>query len=138
VARREIDITRVYAATPQQLWDAWTQPQQLARWWGKRGWTARRDSIVLDVRPGGTFRVTTVHDHTGDEMTNEGVYTHVDEPRRLEFTETVVTFTDLGDGRTQMRFTTTMEASEALRDRAAGGLDSAFDRLAEHLEEGPR
>ena len=29
------------------------------RWWGKRGWNADLDSIVLDVRPGGAFRVTT-------------------------------------------------------------------------------
>ena len=51
------------------------------------------------------------------------------------FGETVVTFTDLGDGRTEMTFQTTMEASAALRDRAAGGVASAFERLAEHLKE---
>ncbi len=34
----EIDIRRVYNASPQRLWDAWTQPDQLASWWGKRGW----------------------------------------------------------------------------------------------------
>src|ERR671917_540283 len=45
---------------------------QLAAWWGKRGWTARLDSVELDVRPGGNFRVTTVNDADGSEMTNEG------------------------------------------------------------------
>ena len=48
----EISIKRVYTATPQQVWAAWTEPDQLARWWGKRGWNARPDSIVLDVRVG--------------------------------------------------------------------------------------
>jgi uncharacterized protein YndB with AHSA1/START domain len=128
----EIDITRVYRATPQQVWDAWTQPDQLARWWGKRGWNAVRDSIVLDVRPGGTFRVTTV-DGTGDEMTNEGTYTEVDEPRRIRFGETVVTFTDLGDGRTEMHFYTTTEATGELFQRMQGGVESAFGRLEEVL-----
>ena len=133
--KREIAITRVYDAPRQLVWEAWTQPAQLAAWWGKRGWTARPDSIVLDVRPGGTFRVTTVNDEDGSEMTNEGTYDEVDEPERLVFGETVVTFTDLGDGRTEMTFQTTMEASAALRDRAAGGVASAFERLAEHLKE---
>lgn len=135
MSRREISITRVYDAAPQQVWAAWTEPAQLARWWGKRGWTARLDSIELDVRPGGVFRVTTVNDEDGSEMTSEGVYTEVSEPERLVFGETVVTFKDLGDGRTEMTFNTTMEASAALRDRAAGGVASAFERLAEHLKE---
>jgi uncharacterized protein YndB with AHSA1/START domain len=135
VKRRDIAITRVYDATPQQVWDAWTEPAQLARWWGKRGWTARLDSIEMDVRPGGAFRVTTVNDEDGSEMTNEGFYTEVSEPERLVFGETVVTFRDLGNARTEMTFHTTMEASEALRDRAAGGVASAFERLAEHLKE---
>jgi uncharacterized protein YndB with AHSA1/START domain len=129
----EIDIRRVYAASPQRVWDAWTQPDQLAKWWGKRGWTAIPESIVLDVRPGGSFRVTTVHE-SGEEMTNEGTYTEVDEPRRLTFGETVVTFTDLGDGRTEMHFHTTTEATGELLKRMQGGVESAFERLEEALK----
>ena len=131
---REITITRVYAAPREAVWRAWTEPHQLAAWWGKRGWTARLESIELDVRPGGTFRVTTVNDEDGSEMTNEGTYTEVREPERLVFGETVVTFTDLGDGRTEMTFHTTMRTSAAIRDAARGGLQSAFDRLGELLD----
>jgi uncharacterized protein YndB with AHSA1/START domain len=130
---RELHITRVYDATPQQLWDAWTQPQQLARWWGKRGWTAQPGSIVLDVRPGGTFKVTTVNDTTGDEMTNDGTYTRVQEPHELAFGETVVTFEALPNGRTRMTFRTTTDAQQALFDRMQTGVNSAFDRLEETL-----
>jgi len=132
---REISITRVYEAPRRLVWAAWTEPAQLAAWWGKRGWTARLDSIELDVRPGGTFRVTTVNDEDGSEMTNEGTYTEVEEPRRLAFGETVVTFTDLGDGRTEMTFRTTTEASGELLSRMKGGVESAFGRLEEHLKE---
>ena len=131
----EITITRVYDASPQLVWDAWTEPRQLAAWWGKRGWAARPESVVLDVRPGGTFRVTTVNDEDGREMTSEGTYTEVEEPRRLAFGETVVTFTDLGDGRTEMHFRTTSEATGALLGRMKGGLESAFGRLHDHLKE---
>lgn len=131
----EIEITRVYDAPRELVWNAWTEPEQLAAWWGKRGWTARLDSIELDLRPGGTFRVTTVNDEDGSEMTNEGTYTDVDEPRRLAFGATVVTFTDLGDGRTEMTFRTTTEASGELLGRMKGGVESAFGRLEDHLKE---
>jgi uncharacterized protein YndB with AHSA1/START domain len=133
--KREISITRVYDAPRPLVWAAWTQPEQLAAWWGKRGWTARPESVELDVRPGGTFRVTTVNVEDGSEMTNEGSYTEVEEPRRLAFGDTVVTFTDLGEGRTEMTFHTTVEASAELLGRMQGGLESAFGRLDDHLKE---
>ena len=111
------------------MWRAWTRPAELAQWWGKRGWNAKLDSIVLDVRPGGTFRITTVNAE-GDEMTNEATFHEVVEPERLSFGDAVVTFTDLGDGRTEMTFQTTVPS-----ERAAGGIRSAFERLEEHLKE---
>jgi uncharacterized protein YndB with AHSA1/START domain len=119
----------VYDAPPQAVWRAWTRPVELARWWGKRGWQAQLDTIVLDVRPGGTFRVTTVN-ADGEEMTNEAMFTEVVEPERLAFGDAVVTFTDLGDGRTEMTFHTTVRS-----ERAAGGVRSAFERLEEHPKE---
>jgi uncharacterized protein YndB with AHSA1/START domain len=111
------------------VWRAWTRPAELAQWWGKRGWNARLESIVLDVRPGGTFRVTTVN-QDGDEMTSEGTFHEVVEPERLSFGDAAVTFTDLGDGRTEMTFTSTFPS-----ERAVGGVQSAFARLEEHLKE---
>jgi uncharacterized protein YndB with AHSA1/START domain len=130
---REIVITRVYDAPREQVWKAWTEPRRLAEWWGKRGWNAVPSSIAMDVRPGGTFRVTTVSED-GAEMTNDGVYREVVEPERLVLEEpsgglSTVVFTDLGDGRTEMRFSTTVRVTETAR----AGMDSAFDRLAEHL-----
>ena len=126
-----IEITRVLDAPRERVWRAWTRPEELACWWGKRGWTAQLETIVMDVRPGGAFRVVSVSDADGREMVNEGVYREVVEPERLSFGETTVTFTDLGDGRTRMDFRTTV--AERFRTAAAGGLASAFDRLAEHL-----
>jgi len=133
---REITVTRIYDAPRELVWRAWTEPEQLARWWGKRGWTAQPSTIAMDVRPGGRFCVTTVCDEDGREMTNEAVYHEVVAPQRLRFGAASVTLSDLGDGRTEMVFHTTIESPEpAIRDAAAGGLASAFDRLAEILEE---
>ena len=129
-----IEITRIFEAPRERVWRAWTDPDELVRWWGKRGWTAQRDTLVMDVRPGGEFRVVTVHED-GREMVNDGVYRDVVAPERLSFGESTVTFTDLGDGRTRMDFRTTAEIGAT----AAGGFDSALDRLAESLlREDPR
>jgi uncharacterized protein YndB with AHSA1/START domain len=123
----ELRITRVYEAPRERVWKAWTEPERLARWWGKRGWNAVLDSIVIEPWSGGAFRVTTVND-AGAEMTTEGTFAEVVEHERLVFSEGRVTFTDLGDGRTEMVFHTTTESEAAER-----GLNSAFDRLAEQL-----
>jgi uncharacterized protein YndB with AHSA1/START domain len=130
-----IEITRTLDAPRERVWAAWTDPDQLARWWGRRGWVARRETITMDVRPGGAFRVVSVNEADGREMVSEGVYREVVEPERLSFGETTVMFTDLGDGRTRMDFRSTADVP----DTAAGGLASAFERLAEHLQrEEPR
>jgi uncharacterized protein YndB with AHSA1/START domain len=124
-----IEITRVYDVPRERVWAAWTRPEELAKWWGKRGWTARAETIEMDVRPGGAFRVVTVNDDDGREMVSDGVYREVAPPERLSFGESTVTFTDLGDGRTRMDFRT----STPMDETAVGGFNSALDRLQEEL-----
>jgi uncharacterized protein YndB with AHSA1/START domain len=144
VTARDITITRVFNAPRELVWKAWTEPERLATWWGKRGWNAVPSSITMDVRPGGAFRVTTVSEEDGAEMASEGAYREVIPPERLVFAEVprenchegavgTVTLTELRDGTTEMVFQTTIWASGELADSAAGGLESAFDRLAETL-----
>jgi uncharacterized protein YndB with AHSA1/START domain len=133
----EIAITRIYDAPRERVWKAWTEPAEIARWWGKRGWSTPPESVTLDVRPGGAFRLNSISDADGSEMPLDAVYREVAEPERLVFgagdSVATVTFADVGDGRTEMTFRTTMRARDELRARAEGGLRSAFDRLAEHL-----
>jgi uncharacterized protein YndB with AHSA1/START domain len=133
VVPREITITRVYDAPRELVWKAWTEPERLARRWGKRGWTTPPSSVTMDVRPGGVFRLNSISDEDGREMPLDSVYREVVEPERLAFGEATVTFTDLDDGRTEMTFHTTIQTTEKIRDSAVGGLSSAFDRLAEQL-----
>ena len=141
---QQITITRVYDAPRELVWKAWTEPERIAQWWGKRGWSTPVSSVTLDVRPGGAFRLNSISDADGSELPLDAVYREVVEPERLSFgppphgggderAGATVTFTDLGDGRTEMTFQSTIHASDALRARAEGGLASAFERLAEHL-----
>lgn len=137
----DITITRVYAAPREAVWRAWTEPDQIARWWGKRGWHTPPESVTIDLRPGGAFRLTSIAEADGAEMRHDGVYREIVEPERLVFAELqdggaigTVMFTDLGDGRTEMTFHTTTRMSPATREAARGGLNSAFDRLADLLD----
>jgi uncharacterized protein YndB with AHSA1/START domain len=131
---RKVTIARIYDAPRERVWRAWTEPERLARWWGRRGWNTPLDSIVMDVRPGGTFRLTSVSE-TGETMEQSFFYIEVSAPERLvlggEHGMATVTFADLGDGRTEM----TLQTSIALAhfEAAVAGLGSAFDRLAEVL-----
>jgi uncharacterized protein YndB with AHSA1/START domain len=148
VTGREIAITRIFDAPRELVWAAWTDPAQLAAWWGRRGWSTPPESVTMDVRPGGAFRLNSISEADGSEMPQEFAYREVVEPERLVFEqrggagppgrEATVTFTDLGDGRTEMIFETRIEASEELRDRAEAGLRSAFDRLAEQFAPRPQ
>ena len=131
---REITITRVFDAPRERVWRAWTEPAELARWWGKRGWSTPPESVTLDVRPGGAFRLNSINDEDGREMPLDTVFREVREPERLAFGEATVTLTDLGDGRTEMVFRTTADMTAEMLRTAAGGLASAFDRLTDHLE----
>jgi uncharacterized protein YndB with AHSA1/START domain len=129
----EIVVTRVFDAPRERVWRAWTEPGELARWWGKRGWTTPPESVTMDVRPGGEFSLLSVSDEDGREMRLDTTYHEIVEPERLSFGEATVTLTELGDGRTEMVFRTTTEMTDEIRRRAVGGLASAFHRLAEHL-----
>ena len=129
----EIVVTRVFDAPRERVWRAWTEPAELARWWGKRGWTTPPESVTMDVRPGGEFSLLSISDEDGREMRLDTTYHEIVEPERLRFGEATVTLIDLGDGRTEMVYRTTTEMTDEIRRRAAGGLASAFDRLAEQL-----
>ncbi len=141
---REITVIRVFDAPRDAVWKAWTEPAQLARWWGAPGWTTPESGISLDLRVGGTMRVTSLSDEHGDEMTTIGTFTEIVEPERLSFEEasedswhdgadSTATFTDLGDGRTEMTLRSTVHTTDEQAMQAAAGMRGALDRLAELL-----
>jgi uncharacterized protein YndB with AHSA1/START domain len=144
VTAHEITITRVFDAPRELVWKAWTEPEQLARWWGPGGWSNPVERIAMDVAPGGTFRVTSVSDEDGSEMTVQGSYREVVEPERLVFEEPAegswhegavseATFADLGDGRTELVVHTTIHTTDEMRANAEAGMSGTFDRLGEYL-----
>jgi uncharacterized protein YndB with AHSA1/START domain len=71
------------------------------------------------------------------EMPQEAVYREVAKPERLVMDGahgvTAATFTDLGDGRTEMVLHATIQTTDEMRGATEAALASSFDRLAEQL-----
>jgi uncharacterized protein YndB with AHSA1/START domain len=88
---------------------------------------------VFDTPRELVWRAWTEPEQDGSEMLLDTVYREVVEPERPAFGEATVTLTELPDGRTEMMFHTRAQMTRETRDRAVGGLSSAFERLAEHL-----
>src|SRR5258708_22933110 len=82
ISGREIVITRVFDAPRDLVWDAWTDPEQVAQWWGPRGFTTTIHE--MDVRPGGVWRHT-MRGPDGKEYPNLCVFTDVVRPERIAY-----------------------------------------------------
>ena len=140
----EIRFVRTYVAAVQAVWDAWTDPAEVALWWGPRGFSLTTHS--KDLRIGGTWRYT-MHGPDGTDFPNKTTY-HVVEPlRKLVYDHgatddtpplfhVTVLFEEL-DGKTRMDMTMALADAEAAAQtrqfiRHANG-DSTWDRLAEYL-----
>ncbi|MBT2517362.1 SRPBCC domain-containing protein [Streptomyces sp. ISL-90] len=143
---KQFTITRVFDAPRETIWRAWTDPDEAATWWHPRGVTTPRESVEIDVRPGGRYRYTMIAPD-GTEYPTAGVYREVVEPERLVFTWgspgdaddaaplITVTLADLGD-RTEMTFHLDGIAGGPGDENVYDGWASAFDVLDERLGAG--
>ena len=80
---RILSITRVIKTSPEELFDAWTDPRLLLQWWGPEGTTT--PEYAFDVRVGGAWRTVMVN-AAGDRQVCSGAYTVLERPSRLAFT----------------------------------------------------
>lgn len=110
---RDLILTRDIAATPAQLFRCWTEPALICQWFCPPPWTVPH--AETDLRPGGAILIT-MRGPDGQEVQNPGVYLEVVPNRRLVSTDAytrawvpsekpfltlVLSFDDLGDGRTR-------------------------------------
>jgi uncharacterized protein YndB with AHSA1/START domain len=79
-----LSLDRHYAAAPEKVWRAWTDPQALAKWWGPTA-SDKVSLAELDVRVGGRFRIV-FGGPEGKEHECAGIYKEVVPNRRLQFT----------------------------------------------------
>lgn len=141
----ELRISRLFDAPLDAVWDAWTDVEQVAQWWGPRGFTLTTHS--KDLRPGGTWKYT-MHGPDGTDYPNITYYHEVREREALVYDHGAtedrpplfrvsVYFQARGE-QTAMEMTMTLPTPEAAEEarkfvKRAGG-ESTWDRLAEYVE----
>lgn len=139
-----ITLTRIYDAPLQSVWDAWTIPEEVAQWWGPRGFTLTTHS--RDLRTGGHWHYT-MHGPNGTDYENTTrylevvplqrmIYDHGGHADRPPLFRVTALFTER-DGRTQLDMSMAFATPEIAADtrgfiRKAGG-EATWDRLAEYL-----
>jgi uncharacterized protein YndB with AHSA1/START domain len=80
---RVMTVSRVIDAPRPLVFKAWTDPDQIARWWGPTGFVTVDQE--MDIRPGGAYR-SRMRSPEGTDHRKRGVYREIVEPERLVFT----------------------------------------------------
>ena len=138
---RELVITRTLNAPVELVWETWTNPEHIARWWGPDGFT--NTIKKMEVRPGGKWEFI-MHGPDGTNYKNKSVFTEVIPFKKIEFIHVspnftaTIEFTDMGEKtqiRWQMLFETAREFIQVIKTfKADVGLQQNIVKLNAYLE----
>jgi uncharacterized protein YndB with AHSA1/START domain len=140
VAAQEVLIERVFDAPREEVFRAWTDPDQVASWYGPEHFDTPRERIRIDLRVGGRYELTMVARGSDAEFDVGYEIVELAEPELLVLrsdpipgmhgtTYTRVELEDLG-GRTRMTLT---DGPYPESGHAEAGWSAAFDKLARLL-----
>lgn len=152
---KDLTITRVFDAPVESVWKAWTDAEQVKRWWGPKDYTA--PACKIDLREGGKY-LYCMRSPEGQDFWNTGVYREIIEPERIAYSHSfadekgnVVPATHYSmsvDFPLEIQATVTFEAHEGktriilqhagiprvMFELAQAGWNESFDKLAESLK----
>ena len=142
-SEREVVLTRVFDAPRQMVFDAFSKPELLKRWFGPRGWSL--ETCEVDLRVGGGFRFILAGPNKA-RMGIRGVYTEIVPPERSVHIESyddypgesqVTAVLTEQDGKTLFT-ATVLYSSKEVRDAVLQhgmerGAAESYDKLAELL-----
>jgi uncharacterized protein YndB with AHSA1/START domain len=138
----EVRVERIYNATPERIYEAYTTPEQIAQWWGPAQYKTTVDQ--MDVRVGGTWRFV----HTGDDGQTAGFhgeYKELDPPHKIVDTfeyegmpghvlvETT-TFEPLPDGTTKLTTVSKYDNLQDLEGMISTGMEAGLTESQDRLE----
>ncbi|WP_167140616.1 SRPBCC domain-containing protein [Diaminobutyricimonas sp. TR449] len=141
----EARITRTFDAPVDRVYRAWIDPEQFAHWFGAE-LEVPQSYLEMDVRPGGQWKATMLHE--GGELPFGGEYLELVENERLVMTfddperigagnvdvnVLTVTFTPIGEDRTEVLLSQTGLMEHGMADDLVVGYNSFMDKLAELL-----
>lgn len=140
---REIVIERIVNAPRELVWRAWTDPDQIAKWWGPNGFTTTIHE--MHVRVGGVWRFI-MHGPDGTDYPNRITYREIVKPERLVYDHSddkgndrfhsTVTFVAQGK-RTKVTLRAVFDTAQAraakVKFGAVEGGQQTLARLEQHL-----
>ncbi len=127
-----ITFQRSFTAPREDVFEAWTQPDQIAEWWDPTG--VRLSGCAIDLRPGGAFKFVT--QDAGHSPPFAGVYRVIDPPSLLEFEAMGSLGTvrlEADRGTTHMTVTIRCGSAEHLEQFVKLGVDVGTDRTLDNL-----
>jgi len=137
-----LEMKRVLPDAPSVVFEAFSDPNELQKWWGPAGFTT--PSIEYEPRVGATYRIE-MQPPDGDSFHLTGEFREVDPSARLAYTfiwedpdpddvETLasLSFRDLG-GSTEVTLTQGPFKTEARRRLHRDGWADCFDKLERHM-----
>jgi uncharacterized protein YndB with AHSA1/START domain len=139
-----IRIVRVFDAPRERVWREWTEPEAFADWFGGPTSDIPLETVSMDVRPGGVWRLTMYAEPGRRQIDWHGEYIEVSEPERLVFSVSdqpggdryeyvTVVLTDLDDGRTRMDFQQRGEMPPEAYEATKQGWTGFFERIDARL-----
>lgn len=144
---KRFTLQRDFHASRPRVWQAWTDPNQMAEWMHPEGVHTDRESVSADPQPGGRYTYTMVVDTTGEQFPTAGNYLEVEPPSRLvmtwgtphdptdELLHIVVELTELDGDNTRMTFTCIgIDETPEQRHGVREGWDSAFTILGAYVD----
>lgn len=134
----ELHIRRTFSASPAEVFEAWTRPEHLKRWWGMND-KFTTPIAEVDLRVGGRYRLAMKPPDNDDLYIVSGTFLEVNPPHRLVYTwtwenaheaETTVTVVfHEREGATEVVLTHGPFEAAPRRDRHAAGWDGCLTRL---------
>jgi len=136
-SERELVVTRTFNGPARIVFEAWTKPELIKRWWVPRSMGMSLLSCEMDVRVGGKYRFVFGHD-ASKPMAFFGRYIEVTRYSRLVWTNeesddgavTTVTFEEQ-DGKTLLAMHELYPSKEALDAAGTGSADATVETFAQ-------
>ena len=139
---REVVITRTFNGPARLVFEAWTKPELMMKWWTPASFGITFISCEMDVRTGGTYRSVMGHPAFDQPMAFHGRYLEVEPGKKIVWTNeeggeagsvTTVTFEEK-DGKTHLRLIDLHPSKAALDAELESGAISGYPEQFNQLD----
>ncbi|HUP13763.1 MAG TPA: SRPBCC domain-containing protein, partial [Niastella sp.] len=79
---RELRISRLLDAPVKLVWEVWTNPEHIAKWWGPNGFT--NTISTMDVKPGGAWNLV-MHGPDGTDYSNKSIFKEIVPEKKMVY-----------------------------------------------------